>query len=423
MHNLIVVNPGHFHAALSLRERHPKLSDEVWVYSEAGPDLDRFLAIVESFNRRAVNPTRWNLHVYRGADYLEKLLAERRGEVAIVAGKNHTKLDTIGRLHAAGLSVLGDKPWLIEPAQLGALRDIVATPPLARDIMTERQEIANRLQRALASNKEVFGEFRCDGNASAIDIKSVHHLLKLVNGAPLVRPPWYFDIAVQGEGITDVTTHLVDLAQWLVGDDRPWSFARDVSALSARQWPTEVPLAVFRQVTKLDDFPPALSAHVREGSLHYRCNALLGYRLCGVPVRIEALWDLIEPQGGGDLHRAVLRGSEADLIVDQGPATGYLTALEVHPLRGGQAYAKVLARTIESLQGEFPGLAAQPDGSAFRVLIPAALRTTHEQHFAIVLEAFLRDIESGHLAESVGAGLVCRYALLARAAELSRAAA
>ena len=43
---------------------------------------------------------------------------------------------------------------------------------------------------------------------------SVHHFSKIVAGAPLKRPQWFFDVRQQGEGIVDVTTHLVDLVQW-----------------------------------------------------------------------------------------------------------------------------------------------------------------------------------------------------------------
>jgi predicted dehydrogenase len=48
----------------------------------------------------------------------------------------------------------------------------------------------------------------------AITKESVHHFFKYVSGSPLVRPAWFFDVEQQGEGIVDVTTHLVDLIQW-----------------------------------------------------------------------------------------------------------------------------------------------------------------------------------------------------------------
>ena len=136
-HTLVVVNPGHFHAALTLRRRHPLLADEVYVYAEDGPELKDFLRLVDSFNRRVEEPTSWRLHIYRGPDYLDALLNERPGNVVIIAGKNNTKLNAMQRLHAAGMHVLGDKTWLIDGNQLDLVREITASPPLAMDIMTD----------------------------------------------------------------------------------------------------------------------------------------------------------------------------------------------------------------------------------------------------------------------------------------------
>jgi hypothetical protein len=37
MHRLVILEPGHFHAALALRERHPRVDDEVTVYAAEAP--------------------------------------------------------------------------------------------------------------------------------------------------------------------------------------------------------------------------------------------------------------------------------------------------------------------------------------------------------------------------------------------------
>ena len=416
---LVIVNPGHFHAALTLRERHPLLNDDIHVFAEDGPDVDHFVQLVHAFNERAVNPTRWTLYVYRGADFLEKLLAQRPGQVAIVAGRNSEKMLLIHLLHAQGFHVLGDKPWVIESTQIGLLREVIASAPLAMDIMTERHEIANRVQRALARMPAIFGEFRSDDDRPAVAIRSVHHLYKLVNRLPLQRPAWYFDPAEQGEGIMDVTTHLVDLVQWITGDATHFDFGRDVEALAARQWPTVITREMFSRITGLADFPAFLGGCVVQGALHHVCNAALTYRLRGVPVEIETLWELEEPPGGSDLHRAVLRGTGCELLVEQGAQTGFQTTLMVRPARSSNAYARALAACVEGLQQEFPGLALEPAGADFHVLIPAALRTTHEQHFGAVLQTFLGYLADGRWPAQLGAELDTKYTLLARALERS----
>jgi predicted dehydrogenase len=418
-HTLIILNPGHFHAALTLRESHPLIDDDIHVFAEDGPDVDNFVRLVHAFNDRPVNPTRWTLYVYRGADYLEKLLVRRPGEVVIIAGRNNEKLPLINLLHEQGFSVLGDKPWLIESGQVGLLREVTAAAPLAMDIMTERHEVANRLQKALMQQAGVFGELRVDGDQPAIAIRSVHHLYKMVNGRPLQRPAWYFDPAAQGEGITDVTTHLVDLVQWMTGNGDRFDFGRDVEGLSARQWPTSIPRDIFSRITGLGDFPEILREQVVDGALQYLCNAALSYRLRGIPVEIETLWGLEEPQGGGDLHRAILRGSKADLIVDQGPETGFQTTLTVNPVDSGGAYAEVLRDAVDKMQEEFPGLGFGPAETGFRITIPKALRTTHEQHFAAVLQTFLTYLDEGAWPDNLGTDLDTKYTLLAQALDLS----
>ena len=419
-HTLVFLNPGHFHAALSLRERHPLIDDDVHVFAEDGPDVDEFVRLVHAFNDRPLNPTRWTLYVYRGADFLEKLLAQRPGNVVIVAGRNNEKMLFIHLLHAQGFCVLGDKPWLIDRAQLGLLREVTAAAPLAMDIMTERHEIANRVQKALARQPAIFGAFRIDGDRPAIAIRSVHHLYKTVNKQPLQRPAWYFDPAEQGEGITDVTTHLVDLVHWMAGNGKLVDFERDVVALSARQWPTVVPRAIFSRITGLEDFPVFLRERVTDGALHYLCNAALSYRFRGIPVEIETLWGLEEPENGGDLHSAILRGTKCDLIVDQGRETKFQTTLTINPVATGNAFTEALADALDKMQEEFPGLGFERAGTGIHVLIPTALRTTHEQHFSAVLKTFLRCLDEGKWPETLGAELDAKYTLLSRALELSR---
>jgi predicted dehydrogenase len=418
-HRLLIVNPGHFHAALTLRERSPLIEDDIHVFAEDGPELEDFLRLVHAFNDRPVDPTRWTLYVHRGADYLEQLVATRPGNVVILAGINSEKLPLIHFLHGQGFTVLGDKPWLIDSGQFDMLKEVTAGGSPARDIMTERHEIANRLQRALMRQPELFGTLRRDGDVPAVEMRSVHHLSKLVNGNPLRRPAWYFDTAMQGEGISDVTTHLVDLVQWMLDDGTRFDLDRDVAGLAARQWPTVVPGDVFARVTGLDEFPRTLQQHVVEGALHYLCNASIAFRLRGAPVELEALWGLQEPAGSGDLHHAVVRGTRAELIVSQGPETGFLSAVTVKPVHSSKDIATALADALTLLQDEFPGVGSVPEGENFRLIIPSHLRSTHEQHFAAVVRDFLGTLEEGANARSVAADLEFKYGLLSRALALS----
>jgi hypothetical protein len=56
---LIVVDPGHFHAALVQKQMYPNLSPEVHVYAPVGPDLVDYLTRIVRFNTRKEQPTHW----------------------------------------------------------------------------------------------------------------------------------------------------------------------------------------------------------------------------------------------------------------------------------------------------------------------------------------------------------------------------
>ena len=86
--------------------------------------------------------------------------------------------------------------------------------------MTQRHEPIARLRRRIVATASVFGRFftaRESDGGPAIEARSIHHLCKLVDGRPLQRPAWYYDVRVQGDGLVDIQSHMVDQAQWLVG--------------------------------------------------------------------------------------------------------------------------------------------------------------------------------------------------------------
>src|SRR5439155_1660625 len=132
MHTLLFLDPGHFHAALTLRVPQARAADEVFVYAREGAELRDFLALVERFNKRSPNPTRWRPVVITGDDPLQRLAEERRGDVVVLAGRNGGKARTMRRLHESGFHVLADKPWLVVPA--AAFRRITGEAGFPREL-------------------------------------------------------------------------------------------------------------------------------------------------------------------------------------------------------------------------------------------------------------------------------------------------
>ena len=128
--------------------------------------------------------------------------------MVVLAGKNNSKMTTIARLTAAGIHCLGDKPWVTSLDALPALQAATPSPSsatgLAMDIMTTKHDVVAKLRREIVRDDSLFGCFRADDDLPSIEIGSVHHLAKLVNGSPLQRPTWYYNVGVQGNGLVDV---------------------------------------------------------------------------------------------------------------------------------------------------------------------------------------------------------------------------
>ena len=415
MHTLLFLEPGHFHAALTLRVPNPRVDRSVHLYAAPGPERDAFIALVRAFNSRADDPTHWDLRVHESADPERALTEERRGAAVILAGRNQPKLGAIARLHAAGFHVLADKPWLTDGAALPDLERATAGWPLAMDVMTFRHEVVAALTRRAAASRALFGELDASSDEPAIDIRSVHHLLKVVNGAPLRRPAWYYDTRVQGDGLVDIQSHMTDQAQWLVGDEAGFDYRRDFALEGADRWSTPVPLDLFRASTGRDRFPDALREQVTGGVLALACNGEIRYRLRGITVRQRAEWGQREPEGGGDAHGATVRGTEAAIVARHGPETGFRAELHVAPRDAGARFDARLDEALAAWRRELPGLSRRPSSLGHEIVIPDALHTPHEAHFAMVLDRFLDHVESAAWPAALAARIRSRYTLLAEA--------
>jgi len=425
---LMTLDPGHFHAALIQKEMYPGVAPRVDVYAPLGWDLSEHLNRIAAFNRRAERPTSWDLEIHTSPDYFERMLKEHPGNVVVLSGKNGVKMDRILASVKAGINVLADKPWILKSADMpkldAALAEADAKKIVAYDIMTERFEVTTELQRVLVNDRATFGEIVPGTPAEpAVYMESVHHLMKVVSGAPNIRPTWFFDTNEQGEAASDIGTHLVDLVQWTLFPDRAIDYKSDVKMLAAQRWPTWIPEADFRRVTNTPGFPKELATSVKDSRLEYYCNTLVSYALKGIHTKLNIIWDWEAPAGGGDTHFAFYRGTRAKVEIRQTKADRYLPDLYVVPVNAA-AKAEVLAAVqakIKSLSATFPGVAVEDRGTEIKVTVPDALRVGHEAHFAQVASSFLKYVrDRSALPAWERPNMLAKYYTTTAGAELSR---
>jgi predicted dehydrogenase len=425
---LMTVDPGHFHAGLVQKEMYPGVDKRVDVYAPLGPDLLEHLNRIASFNRRADRPTSWEMEIHTSPDYFERMLRDRPGNVVVLSGRNGIKIDRIVASVKSGLNVLADKPWILKSSDVPKLESVLADADakglVAYDIMTERFEATTMLQRALVNDRDTFGDMQKGNEADpAVYMESVHYLMKMVAGAPNIRPPWFFDTAEQGEGVNDIGTHLVDLAQWTVFPDQAIDYRKDVQIGSAQRWPTWIGEADFKRVTGTAGFPEALKPSIKEGRLEYFCNTLVSYTLRGVHTKLNVIWDWEPPPGSGDTHFAFYKGSRSRVEIRQTKADKFLPELYVVPASTGdktQVLTAVQAK-IASIQKDFPGVTVEDRGAEIHVAVPDALRVGHEAHFAQVTNRFLTYLKDRKaLPAWERPNMVAKYYVTTKGAEMSR---
>lgn len=411
---LMTVDPGHFHAALVQKSMFPQVSPDVHVYAPDGPDVQQHLDRIASYNNRPADPTSWNEIVYKGDDFFEKMLSEKPGNVVVLSGNNRKKAEYILRSIEAGLNVLADKPMIIFPEDFPSLEKAFQAAEqkgvLLYDIMTERFEITTILQKILSQNEAVFGKLTPGSkNDPAVSKISIHHFSKLVSGSPLIRPAWFFDVEQQGDGIVDVTTHLVDIIQWACFPDQILN-PSDVNMASARRWPTVITRDQFKGVTGYEDFPDFLQKDVKDGKLNVFANGEMVYQIKGVWAKVSVEWRYQAPPGGGDTHYSVMKGSGCDLVIRQGSDEKFVPTLYVENIKGREmeSFTADLREVLASLP--YDSLEVEAYGkSALKINIPDKYRVSHEEHFGQVASKFLLYLNEGSLPYWEVPGMITKY--------------
>jgi hypothetical protein len=423
--NLVTVDPGHFHAALVQKRMYEQVSPEVHVYAPEGPDCQQHLTRIESYNKREKNPASWKEIVYTGPDFFEKMLAEKTGNVVILSGNNKKKSEYITQSVNSGFNVLADKPMIIDPEDFPLLESAFSVAKEKRlllyDIMTERFEITTILQKLLSQKADLFGSLK-PGNPEepAVTKVSIHHFSKVVSGSPLVRPAWFFDVRQQGEGIVDVTTHLVDLIQWECFPEQILH-TDDIRMVSSRRWPTLISKEEFKGVTGIDDFPDYLQKDIKEGKLNVYSNGEMVYQIKGVFAKVSVEWKFQAPPGGGDTHYSIMNGTHCDIVIKQGADEKFIPTLFIENIKGIPLddFRLKLKEALGSLP--YDSLGVEDAGrNSFKINIPSKYRVGHEEHFGQVTAKFLEYLKEGKLPEWEVPCMITKYYTTTSALKMAR---
>ncbi len=410
----MTLDPGHFHAALVQKTMYKEVDSTIHVFAPEGLEVQDFLNKINGYNSREEKPTQWNVEAYFGDDYLDQMISRRPGNVMVVAGKNSKKIDYVLEAVKAGLNVYADKPLVIDQEGFEKLKQAFKISKekgvLIYDIMTERFESTTAMQKLISTLPNVFGEL-VDGTLEepAISKESVHHFFKYVSGQPLVRPPWFFNVNEEGEGIVDVTTHLVDLVQWEAFPSEIID-STEINMLSAKRWPTILNNTEFKKVTGLASFPTFLEKDLVDNKLNVYCNGEMNYKIRGKHAKVSVIWNYQAPEGTGDTHYSIMRGTKSNLIIRQGKDENFKPTLYIEvldKLNFEEGFNRALSKEITEL---FPGTTADKlSNSIWKINIPDEFKIGHEAHFAQVTQNYLEYLKAGELPKWEVPNMITKY--------------
>jgi len=423
---LVTLDPGHFHAALVQKTGYPEVDSTVYVYAPEGGDLTLHLDRVKAFNARPESPTNWNEQLYTGADFFEKMIAEKKGNVVVLSGNNKKKTEYILTSLKNQFNVLADKPMVIDSKGFQELKEAfevaAANKLLLYDIMTERFEITTMLQRDLSMLPEVFGTLEKGTlQKPAITKESIHHFYKYVSGNVLTRPAWFLDASQQGEGIVDVMTHLVDLVQWECFPEQVID-TTEIKVNKAKRWATDMTLSQFKAITKLEAFPDYLKKNVTADTLlKIYSNGEINYQVKGVHAKTSVIWKYQAPEGTGDTHYSIMRGSKTNLVIRQDKDQQYKPTLYIEPV--GKAkdanFEKTLSEQMKTIAAKYPGVEIKRAKGGWEVIVPEKYKEGHEAHFGRVTEKFLEYLKNGNMPSWEVPNMIAKYYTTTQGLEVS----
>ena len=145
----------------------------------------------------------------------------------------------------------------------------------------------------------------------------------------------------------------------------------------------------------------------------------MNYTLKGKHAKVSVVWNYQAPEGTGDTHYSMMRGTKANLIIRQGKEENYRPALYVKLI--GSAQADLENAVKQTLQAKYPGIDLQlmPSGE-YQVMIPDSYHNGHEAHFAQVTEKFLEYYKAGTMPAWEVPNMIVKYFTTTKALEMAR---
>ena len=87
-------------------------------------------------------------------------------------------------------------------------------------------------------------------------------------------------------------------------------------------------------------------------------NGEINYQLKGTHAKVSVIWNFEAPEGAGDTHFSIMKGTKANLIIRQGEEQNYKPQFYIEPVQGADmdAFETALKAALATVQAKYPGV-------------------------------------------------------------------
>jgi hypothetical protein len=140
-------------------------------------------------------------------------------------------------------------------------------------------------------------------------------------------------------------------------------------------------------------------------------NGEINYQVRGVHAKTSVIWKYKAPEGTGDTHYSIMRGSKANLVIRQDKDQQFKPTLYIEPVAKSKdaKYETTLNEQLKTIVAKYPGVELKTAKNGWEVIIPEKYKEGHEAHFGRVMEKFLEYLKNGNMPSWEVPNMITKY--------------
>ena len=145
-----------------------------------------------------------------------------------------------------------------------------------------------------------------------------------------------------------------------------------------------------------------------------------GWCIKGIFAKASVTWAYKAPEGGGDTHYSIMRGTKANLIIRQGAEQNFKPTLYIEPIVLSADFEKILRGSLAGIQEQFAGISLEKTEKGWKVIAPKVFDEGHESHFGRVAEKYFSFLKAGKMPAWEVPNMITKYYITTTALEMAK---